>query len=177
MLLNFPCWFWSIKCFLAPCVEEEVRSALRCIGVYRVQVTSMYSSFAVCMVKRLIRILTLCSIVTLLFFNYLVLKYSVLNSLHFCEQTCTIQCIVKETGTNFHSSIHLPKDMWSMYRLLFTIGRLLYITYLQYVPSMVYVWKAAVHCISTVCTRHGLHLEGCCTLHIYSMTYIGFYLF
>jgi len=87
-------------------------------------------------------------------------------------------------------------------------------TYLQYVPGMVYVWKAAVHYISAVCTLYGLRLEGCCTLHIcsiyqvwftfgrllyitylqyvptmvnvwkaaiyyiiYSMTYIGFYLF
>ena len=34
-----------------------------------------------------------------------------------------------------------------MYHVLFTFGRLLYITYLLYVPGMVYVWKAAIHYI------------------------------
>jgi len=115
--------------------------------VYWVHITNMYLNFAVYTVKRLIRILIICRIVALLFFNYLVLKYSALNSLQFCEQTYTIQCIVKETGTNFQSSIHLPKDMCSMYHVLFTFGRLLYITYLLYVPGMVYVWKAAIHYI------------------------------
>ena len=81
----------------------------------------------------------------------------------------TIKCIVKETGTNFHNSIHLPKEICSMYWVLFTFGKLLYITYLQCVPDMVYVWKAALYHISAVCTRYSLCLEGCCTLHICSM--------
>jgi len=56
-----------------------------------------------------------------------------------------------------------------MYWVLFTFGKLLYITYLQCVPDMVYVWKAALYHISAVCTRYSLCLEGCCTLHICSM--------
>ena len=97
------------------------------------------------MVKILIWFLIICSIVSLLFSNYLVLKYFVLSSLYFCEQMYTIKCIVKETGTNFHSSIRLPKDICSMYQVLFTFGRLLYIKYLQYVSGIVHIWKAAVH--------------------------------
>lgn len=57
----------------------------------------------------------------------------------------TIKRIVKETGTNFRRSIPLPKDICSMYQVLFTFGRLLYIKYLQYVSGIVHVWKAAVH--------------------------------
>ena len=68
-----------------------------------------------------------------------------------------------------YCSIHLPKDICSMYRVLFTFGTLLYITYLQYVPGTVRVWKAAVHYISAKCTGYGSCLEGCCTLHICSM--------
>jgi hypothetical protein len=128
--------------------------------------------------------------------NYFVLKCSVLNSLYCCGQTYTIKCIVKETGTNSCSAIHLPKDICSMYRVLFTFGRLQYITHLQYVPGTVHVWKAAVHYthlqyipgnvhiwkaavhyITAICTGYCSRLEGCCTLHIYSRTYIGFYLY
>lgn len=80
------------------------------------------------MVKIFICILIICRIVSLLFFNYLVLKCSVLNSLYFYEQTYTIKCIVKAIGTNFHSSTCLPKDICFMYQV---------------------IYKAAVHYISS----------------------------
>jgi hypothetical protein len=61
-----------------------------------------------------------------------------------------------------------------MYWVMFTFGKLLYITYLQCVLGMVYVWKATLYHISAVCTRYGLCLEGCRTLHICSVYRVWF---
>ena len=82
-------------------------------------------------------------------------------AVHYISAVCTGYCSRLERCCTLH--------ICNMYRVLFAFGRLLYITYLQNVPGMVHVWKAAVHYISAVCTGHCSCLEGCCTLHICNM--------
>ena len=88
------------------------------------------------------------------------------TAVHYISAVCTQYGLCLEGCFTLH--------ICSMYPVWFTFGRLLCITYVQHVPGMVYVWKAAVHYISAICTRYGLLFEGCCTLHICSMYRVWF---